>query len=89
MAATVSADALGNKALVIDVAGDASYPTGGYALSLSNLGNRTVYGINDGQANIPLWDPVNLKVKFIVAATGLEVANATNVSAVTLKLLVV
>jgi hypothetical protein len=89
MPATVSRNVAPGRAYIFDVAGDASYATGGYPLSLSSLSNRTVYGINDGGAIIALWDAVNLKVKFITAATGAEVANASNQSAVTVKLLVV
>lgn len=93
MAAQVTADPLTDKARIIDVQGDSSYATGGYALSASQLaasgGVRAVYGINDGGAIIALWDAANLKVKFITAATGAEVLNASNQSAVTVKLLVI
>lgn len=89
MAAQVTSDANPGKLQIVDVLGDANYATGGYALSLSSLANKTVYGINDGGTIIALFDAPNLKVKFITAATGAEVLNASNQSAVTVKLLVI
>ena len=71
-------------ARVLKITGTASYPTGGYALpdslvtQVANQPNPPV-GINDGAVNIALVSGNN--VKFIVSATGLEVAAATNVSA--------
>ena len=73
-------------ARVLKITGTASYPTGGYSIpdslvsQVANQPNPPV-GINDGATNIALVDLPNKNVKFIVAATGLEVANATNVSA--------
>ena len=90
MPATVRQDSLPGR--VFSATGDSSYPTGGYPLSaavlahLSALSPGKVVGINDGAAVIALWDAANLKVKFITAATGAEVANASNQSAVTVKL---
>lgn len=94
MAATVSLDVLSGKdARIFDVKGDTSYATGGYAVSLSAFGAgggvRAAYGVNDGSTVIALFDSVNLKVKFITAATGAEVANASDQSANTVKLVVV
>jgi hypothetical protein len=48
MAATVSRNIAAGRVKIIDVQGDASYATGGYALSLSSLPIKTVYGLNDG-----------------------------------------
>lgn len=89
MAATVSQDFNPGRVKIIDVQGDGSYTTGGYALSLTSLANKTLYGLNDGGAIIALWDAANLKVKFITAATGAEVANASNQSANTVKLIII
>lgn len=80
-------------AQIMRITGTASYPTGGYDLAESFVVNTVdrqspLVGLNDGGTNIALVDTVNKKVKFIVAATGLEVANATNVSAVTVSILV-
>ena len=88
MAATVSEDIFNGR--IFNVVGDSSYATGGYALSaavLSQLKSGQVVGLNDGNAVIALWDAANLKVKFITASTGAEVANASNQSANTVKLL--
>jgi len=88
MAATVSEDIFNGR--IFNVVGDSSYATGGYALSaavLSQLKSGQVVGLNDGNAVIALWDAANLKVKFITASTGAEVANASNQSTNTVKLL--
>ena len=88
MAAQVTQDSF--PARIFNVSGDSSYATGGYALSaavLAALGSGKVVGLNDGSAVIALWDAVNLKVKFITAATGAQVANASDQSANTVKLL--
>lgn len=79
------------KARVMKITGTASYPTGGYDLSQSNVLSvanpaKPLVGLNDGGTNIALV--AGTKVKFIVAATGLEVANTTNVSASTVQVLV-
>lgn len=77
-------------ARVLKVTGTASYPTGGYDIpdslvtQVSNQPNAPV-GINDGATNIALV--AGTKVKFIVSATGLEVAAATNVSANSVQVL--
>ena len=79
------------KAQILKMTGTASYPTGGYDLPASVVSavlnsSTPALGINDGQANYPLVAAG--KVKFMVQATGLEVANAVNMSAVTLSILV-
>ena len=83
MAATVRQQEY--QARVLYVQGDASYATGGYALSDLALATNnppvTPAGINDGAAIIALYDAPNQKVKFITAATGAEVANLSNQSA--------
>lgn len=89
-AASYSMDQQG-RAQVMKVKGTSSYPTGGYDLNQSfvnNIANRAkpLVGLNDGGTQIALI--AGAKVKFIVAATGAEVANATDMSAVTVSVLV-
>lgn len=80
------------KAQILKIKGTSSYPTGGYDLPASVAGTGVLnsstppVGINDGQAQFPLV--ASGKVKFMVAATGAEVANTTDMSAVTLSVLV-
>jgi hypothetical protein len=75
----------------VSVQGDTSYATGGYAVTgsfWSAIGSKAPVGLNDGGARIALYDAVNQKVKFITASTGAEVANASDQSATTVKVLV-
>jgi hypothetical protein len=94
MAATIAMDDVnselyGEDVRIIKVTGDASYPTGGYALAGTIPPNSSkLLGINEAITNIPLWDGVAFKVKFIVRATGAEVGAAVDVSASTVRLLV-
>lgn len=77
---------------VLKIKGTTSYTTGGYDLpaavngtGVQNAPNPPL-GINDGQAIIPLV--ASGKVKFMVASTGLEAANASDQSAITVQVLV-
>lgn len=78
--------------VLIDVVGDASYPTGGYPLTAAQLGlsteldfiNGTVYAAPVATITSVSYDAVNSKLKFL--AGGAEVANATNLSTVTVRL---
>lgn len=97
MAATVtwSAPGIGLQFREVDVVGDSSYPTGGYAVAVSQSGFNHVVGVivMHSPAGYCLeWDSVNSKVKFYrVNTTGAaqaEVPAATNVTGVTAKLLV-
>lgn len=70
------------------LAGTASYTTGGYALNpKSESGNPNSLAIVLVDTNNATWegrfDYANNKVILIVRATGAEVANAVNVSALT------
>lgn len=87
MAATVSMD-VSPSPRVVAVRGDSSYATGGYAVSASMFDSPGInaVGLNTGSV-IALYDAPNKKVKFITASTGAEVANASDQSAVTVKLL--
>lgn len=98
MAATVQAEPLSAAGVpsprVISVTGDASYATGGYLVSGSLFGAAGApsdgaqgFGIDTGGTVIAQYDQTNKKVKFITRATGAEVANASNQSGVTVKIL--
>jgi hypothetical protein len=97
--ATIRADVAfpAASARILNVKGDSVYATGGYLLAgavaaasfnLANASDFKAVGLNDGGTIIALVDLPNLKVKFITAATGAEVANASDQSAVTVKVLV-
>lgn len=80
-------------AKILKITGTSSYPTGGYDLPADWDGSSKVInrpnaalGINDGATNIALV--AGSKVKFIVSATGAEVANATNVAANAVQVLI-
>lgn len=72
-----------------DLAGDASYPTGGYPLAPSALGLTEILYLDVSSLGgyIPHYDYVNQKLKlYVVPATPsnsslVEVPNATNLSA--------
>lgn len=101
MAATVTKtfeNPLGTQWLVqgtISFVGDTSYPTGGEALTIDNLGVRTLdalllYPTNSGY--VPVWDGSKTAPKIMMfygdnnnAADGplIEVPNATDLSAQT------
>lgn len=93
MAATISVKPA-TRFRIFEITGDSSYVTGGYSVATEILreasqgGTSAPIGINDGAAVIALYDSVNQKVKFITASTGAEVANASNQSAVTVRIAV-
>lgn len=90
MAARVELDPISPSPRILKVTGDSSYATGGYALSASVMdyqSNPKACGINDKATIIAEYDEVNKKVKFITRATGAEVANASDQSANTVKVL--
>lgn len=71
----------------VRVTADALYPTGGYALTASMFGfsiqinrlaivNQWVGAVSTG--NYWFWNTVTQKLMLIVAATGVELANATD-----------
>lgn len=88
-AGKLNVDQLGT-ARVVKIKGTSSYTTGGYDLPDFAIARQAdgmpPAGINDGAAVIALVAPG--KVKFITAATGAEVANASDQSAVTVQVLV-
>lgn len=80
----------------VSVPGDGAYPTGGTAAFTTSLraitkDQREVLSIVDQGANAtyyPVYDKANDKLKIFVRATGVEVANAVDLSATTFKLCV-
>src|SRR5262245_38584669 len=82
------------KRALVNVKGDNSYPTGGYQF-LSNtfgaLGMLSVIGMDVIATNLVatvrgcVWDNVNNKV-VLMAASGAEVTNATNLTALLLTI---
>src|SRR5437879_4220512 len=74
-----------------DLAGDSSYPTGGYPLAPSALGLTEIlyFDVSSLGGYIPHYDYVNQKLKlYVVPSTPsnsslVEVPNATNLSTVT------
>jgi hypothetical protein len=99
MAATIAkvkgreADLGPYRAVLVDVTGDASYPIGGYAITPRGLGfARVIVGMLDAgpvtagaQLRFVEYDRVNSKVK--IQAAGVEVANASNQSTVTRRVM--
>lgn len=71
--------------------GDASYPTGGSVVTPSLFGMTAVYAIGPlgSASNSNVVSNVAGKLKFFVATTGVEVANTTDLSAVTAEVLVI
>lgn len=69
---------------------DSSYPTGGEPLTPADLGLNTIdyLAANTDGSNAFVWDKANNKLKAYTAA-GAEVANATNLSAVVIRLFAV
>ena len=81
----------------ISVPGDSSYPTGGSAFlaalqAATKSPGRVIDAVIDvgGVAGYyPVYDKANGKLMIFVRTTGVEVANATNLSGTTFKLAVV
>lgn len=86
--------------VLIEVDGDASYPTGGYAMTPALFTLNTFPATSDSQLQVPpTFGPVGVwadgqvatyalinsgtgNLQFAVSSTGVEVANAVNVTAV-------
>lgn len=98
---SVSVDLLGNvvaqvpgakRQLAMTLTGDASYPTGGYPVTFATFGmNEAIEQVMlnpSSGAHLVVWDSVNSKIKFFTAVAT-EVANAVNLSAVTVKALII
>ncbi len=83
----------GDKRVVFaDVAFDNSYPTGGLALSGATLGLVGAVQFLDANAALGrtfAYDYANSKVKAFTTSTGVEVANAVDLSAVVTRIIAV
>lgn len=83
-------------AAAVDVTGDTSYPTGGYAVTPATYlptGARliTVVPLMTGGGFVPQWDNTNSKIKLFSSngaapAALAEVANTTNVTTAVIRL---
>lgn len=66
---------------------DDSYPTGGEAITAATFGltflNFLIIQDKGGSAVLAAWDQTNSKIKAYVRTTGVEVANAVDLSATT------
>lgn len=98
MAATVTirkrTKYLGMYAVIADVALDSSYPTGGEAVTASQFGLQALQFVLPSTAAGYMFefDHTNGKIKAVAptsaaAGAGTEVANTTNLSAVTVRVL--
>ena len=91
-AVDVSRSILRNKRFVVStVTFDSSYPTGGEAFAPSAIGLASIdyLAFSGNGANDVVWDRANNKLKVFVASTGVEVANATDLSALAVDLLAI
>lgn len=84
------------KSIFVDVTGDASYPTGGYAITPQNLGFNTIIYCASGtispQGYVPCWNQSTQKLQFFTSngagpAALAEVPNTTNISTATARLM--
>ena len=68
------------KEVIVDVTGDTSYPTGGYAISVPGISQISFVDVGVASASglSAAWDYAAKKLKFFSGAT--EVTAATNVS---------
>lgn len=73
------------KEVIVDITGDTSYPTGGYAISFPGISNAVFVDAQSSSVGHPaVWDYTNKKLKLYTSG-GTEVANATNVSTVKIR----
>lgn len=79
----------GNKRIVTaDVTFDSSYPTGGEAVTLSTLGLNSILFVQmpgAKVANLLQYDYAANKILAYVSSTGSQVANTTDLSAVSFR----
>lgn len=75
------------REVIVDVTGDTSYPTGGYAVAPANLATIVLADVQVPAAtgHIVSWDYAASKLK-VFTAQGAEVANATNLSTMTARI---
>jgi len=77
---------------VVDFTPSTSYPTGGEPITPASLGFTTIDFVIVSKTSITDnsfgWDYTNNKLVISVGSTGAQVANTTNVSTATVRLLV-
>lgn len=76
------------KTVYRDVTFSASYTTGGESITPNNVGMQAIVQCVPDEAktnNYFSFDYVNSKLQAFVSSTGAEVANATNLSAITVR----
>lgn len=75
------------REVIVDVTGDASYPTGGYAVTVPGITNIVLADVQapSGTGHTATWDYAAKKLK-LFTAFGTEVAAATNVSTVVCRI---
>lgn len=71
--------------------GTSDYPTGGYAITPANVGQRVIKGVlaigqSGANANQFIWIPATGKLMAVVMSTGAELANASDLAGLTLTL---
>lgn len=83
----------GDQRVVFDtVTFDSSYPTGGEAVVATDFGLTSLFTIiplSDNGTNVIAFDKTNSKLLAYVRTTGVEVANATDLSASVTHLMVI
>jgi len=82
----------GNKRVITaDVTFDASYPTGGEVVTPAALGLASILFMHVGSkaGNLIQYDAANAKLMAYVSSTGVQVANAVDLSAVIVRVRVV
>ena len=89
MAATVAQVAShvpGNtREVIVTITGDASYPTGGYALTFPGISNVLFVDAQSSSSGHPaVWNYATGKLQLFTSG-GTEVAAATNVSTITVR----
>jgi hypothetical protein len=85
----VNSTVYGDKRVITaDVTFDNSYVTGGEPVTPSALGLGSILHCNGGSkaGNLIQYDPANVKLLAYVSSTGVQVANAVDLSAVTIRL---
>lgn len=65
-----------HRVKMVDITGDASYPTGGYAITGAQVGLRNIIGVHfvgglsAGNGVMPFWDNVNGKMMLVYPSGG-------------------
>ena len=73
------------KEVIVTITGDASYPTGGYALTFPGITTVLFVDAQSSSSGHPaVWNYATGKLQFFTSG-GTEVTAATNLSAVTVR----